>query len=118
LNEVMDDDTKRRTRSTRHPWPPGPAGPTGASGSRGATGARGAAGSKGITGARRERGEKGGGGGAASFPAPVRQQLSEIELTIEDIYQELDVQMKRMAQIQQQVDDLRGKIKLLTAQSH
>jgi hypothetical protein len=37
-----------------------------------------------------------------------------IEQFIEDIYKELDVQLTRMGQIQQQVDELRGKVRGLT----
>jgi peptidoglycan hydrolase CwlO-like protein len=48
----------------------------------------------------------------------VLSQLSEIEHTIEDIYKELDVQMTRMGQIQQQVDELRTKIKALIGNSN
>src|SRR5437868_876129 len=113
--------TRKRTRDVGGiPGPPGPAGPVGATGPIGATGAtgeRGATGKKGTAGARGERGDKGG-VGAASLTVPIRQQLAEIELTIEDIYKELEIQMTRMAQIQQQVDDLRGKIKLLTGPSN
>jgi len=39
---------------------------------------------------------------------------AEVNGHIETIYKELDVQMKRMSQIQQQVDELRMKIKLLS----
>jgi hypothetical protein len=38
-----------------------------------------------------------------------RQLLRNVNIQIEDIFRELDVQMKRLAQIQQQVDDLRAK---------
>jgi hypothetical protein len=76
------------------PGPPGPAGPRGAKGERGAPGP------------------------AQSAPSAVLTQLTEIEHTIEDIYKELDVQMKRMSQIQRQVDELRGKIKALTGSSN
>jgi hypothetical protein len=40
--------------------------------------------------------------------------LAEVNGHIEDIYKELDVQMKRMSQIQQQVDELREKIRKLS----
>jgi len=41
------------------------------------------------------------------------QLLEVVETQIEDIYQVLDVQGRRSAQIQQQVDELRGKVHLL-----
>lgn len=105
------------------PGPPGPAGPrgetgaTGAIGPRGARGERGAQGkrgAKGERGARGQRGLHGAGGQSVSIPAPVLQQLNEVERTIEDIYQELDIQMKRIAQIQQQLDGLKATVRALT----
>ena len=36
-----------------------------------------------------------------------------VESQIEDIHRELDVQIKRIAQLQQQVDDLRLKVRTL-----
>ena len=45
---------------------------------------------------------------------PLKKKLvEEVNDHIEDIYRELAVQMKRMAQIQQQVDELREKVKKL-----
>ena len=40
--------------------------------------------------------------------------LAEVNADIDDIYKELDVQMKRMSQIQRQVDQLREKVKRLS----
>ena len=51
------------------------------------------------------------------MPAPILTQLIEIDHAVERIYKELDIQLKRMAQIQQQVDELRAKIKTLTGTS-
>lgn len=45
---------------------------------------------------------------------PTLAQLNDIERTIEDIYQELDTQMKLMSQTQQQVNEVRAKVKALT----
>lgn len=113
--------------------PPGPAGPRGETGATGAAGPRGAKGergdkgkrgAKGERGARGERGAKGlrGATGASGQSLPmsagVLPQLNDIERTIEDIYNELDIQMKRMAQIQQQVDDLRTTVRALTGTSN
>jgi hypothetical protein len=79
------------------PGPPGPAGPKGATGARGAKGQRASV-------------------EDAGSPSTLNQ-FSEIEHTIEDIYKELEIQMKRMSQIQQQVDDLRMKFKQLSGAS-
>ena len=43
--------------------------------------------------------------------ADLLTQLNDIEFSIEDIYK---VQMKRMSQIQQQLDDVRNKVQALT----
>jgi len=40
--------------------------------------------------------------------------LALVEGQIEDIYKELEVQMKRMAQLQLQIDDVRIKVRKLT----
>jgi hypothetical protein len=45
----------------------------------------------------------------ATEPPPVIAQLDEIERAIEDIRRELDAQMKRIAQIQGQVNGLHAK---------
>jgi len=41
------------------------------------------------------------------------QILTIVEGQIENIYREMDIQMKRMAQIQAQVDDVRAQIRSL-----
>jgi hypothetical protein len=43
--------------------------------------------------------------------------LGVVQEQIEDIYRELDVQMKRIAQVQLHVDDVRAKIRQLTGTS-
>lgn len=40
--------------------------------------------------------------------------LTLVEGQIEDIYKELEVQMKRMVQLQLQIDDVRIKVRKLT----
>ena len=79
---------------------PGPPGPIGPAGKRGATGQRGAQGKVGQAGSlsRSDR----------------RDILNIVEGQIDDIHQELGIQMKRMAQLQTQVDDLRTKVRRLT----
>jgi len=44
--------------------------------------------------------------------------LSGLHEQIENIYQELDVQMKRMAQLQVQLDNVRGKLHQLADDSN
>jgi hypothetical protein len=48
-----------------------------------------------------------------ALPSTHVQLLEVVETQIEDIYQVLDVQVKRFAQIQQQLDELRGKVRQL-----
>ena len=79
------------------PGPPGPAGPPGATGARGE---RGAAGKDGELGPSSRNGR--------------REILSLFEGQIEDIHTELAIQMKRMAQLQVQIDDLRGTVRKLS----
>ena len=66
------------------------------------TGARGATGARWPT-------------GAPGKAAPDRRALAaEVNGHIEHIFKELDLQMKRMSQIQRQLDELREKVKLLS----
>ena len=89
--------------SQRTPGPPGKRGPAGP---RGAAGPAGPRGQEGQTGER----------GATGKTAPIDRAalLNEVNGHVDGIYKELDVQMKRMAQIQQQVDELRAKVKQLS----
>lgn len=66
--------------------PPGPAGPRGLAGKAGVNGARGAAGKAGAAG--------------AATGADRMEVLTLVEGQIEQIYQELDLQTKRLAQFQ------------------
>jgi hypothetical protein len=45
-----------------------------------------------------------------ALPSTHVQLLEVVETQIEDIYQVLDVHVRRFAQIQQQVDELSGKV--------
>jgi hypothetical protein len=80
----------------------------------GGAGKSSAAGDAGRPGARRARGSKGVPGPAAApdqaLPSTHVQLLEVVETQIEDIYQVLDVQVRRFAQIQRQVDELSGKV--------
>ena len=94
------------------PGPPGPAGATGAVGERGQTGKAGAVGAAGRAGAKGAQGAKGATGSKAPSSAKGRQRLiAAVDRHIENIYGELTLQMRRMARIQAQVDELREKIR-------
>ena len=97
------------------PGPPGPPGPPGKTGATGKTGARGATG---RTGARGATGKTGARGliGKPDKRTRKQQKAAPAQVTghIEKIYKELDIQMKRMAQIQYEVDQLRAKIQALS----
>lgn len=86
----------------------GPPGPTGPAGPRGATGATGARGSQGVIGAT---GPAGGSGHRPSTLAAVHDQIDRI-------HGELDVQLKRMAQLQQEIDDVRRTVRRLMENSN
>jgi hypothetical protein len=85
---------------------PGPAGPRGERGPVGPPGKVGPRGHIGKTGSR---------GAPGKGPPSNRVALvAEVNGHIEDIYRELAVQLKRMSQIQQQVDELREKVRRLS----
>ena len=91
------------------PGPPGPPGVSGSDGTRGLTGKAGPVGAAGHTGAR---GAKGATGPKAPATGKGRKRfIAAVDRHIENIYGELTVQMKRMARIQLQVDELRDKIR-------
>ncbi len=88
------------------PGPPGPAGPAGSHGATGQCpaqpGQRGATGQTGATGARGDRGPTGAIGlseGAIAGRNRIKL-IADVDHHITRIYHELDVQMKRTAQIQ------------------
>ncbi|HEV8348280.1 MAG TPA: hypothetical protein VGQ16_17010 [Vicinamibacterales bacterium] len=89
---------KKERRSAQ--GPPGPAGPRGPRGHAGARGEPGRTGKQGQVG--------------TAAPTGRAMLLHEVNRHIEDIYRELNVQIKRMSQIQQQVDELREKLKRLS----
>ncbi len=87
------------------PGPPGPAGPPGERGERGLTGS--STGKTGEQGAVGPRGE--------TAAASDTNALAVVHDQIEHIHHELDVQMKRMAQLQAEVDEVRSTVKRLLA---
>jgi len=90
---------------------PGPPGPQGKVGPRGALGKTGRPGAQGPTGTRGAGGPKG-----ATAEGPPRRQrlLGLVQTQINRIDRELDIQLKRMAQIQREVDVLRQHVKELS----
>lgn len=86
---------KKRRRDTRRPaGSPGPSGPMGPRGPRGATGAAGARGQRGVAGTSRP-----------AEPIPVLNKLDE---QMSEVQRTLEIQFSRIAQLQQQIDELRA----------
>jgi hypothetical protein len=87
----------------------------GAPGKRGAIGARGAEGARGRTGPIGRRGKIGKPGqrGPKGLAGPLHKDnvLDMVMTHFDDVYAQLNIQMKRMAQIQQQVDLLSAEAK-------
>ena len=86
----------------------GAAGKRGPSGTKGAPGLKGATGSKGATGPIGRR-------GATSMQPPRQPQFTGLYNQIERIYQELDIQMKRMAQLQAELNEVRTTVQKIAA---
>jgi len=101
------------------PGPHGPPGLTGATGAQGEVGQPGAIGNagprgaKGTAGAKGAKGHHGAKGAAGREPPRRRKLLDVVQVQINRIDHELHVQMTRMAQIQSEVDQLRGNLKRL-----
>ena len=90
----------------------GPKGSAGVSGSKGAKGLKGPIGLKGHTGLTGKRGPV----GAASIASP-QLALTELHKQIDSIYRELNIQLRRMAQIQAELNDVRAKVQQIAAES-
>ena len=95
---------------------PGPPGPAGKAGSAGVIGHSGHTGRRGPKGAAGTRGPAGLAGAGNVLPSERRTMLATLREQIDNIYTELDVQMKRMAQLQTQLDDVRKKMHGLAAE--
>jgi hypothetical protein len=100
------------------PGPPGPAGKQGLAGVRGQTGATGATGAKGATGATGARGPVGAAGAAGPRTRDGANALAVVHDKIEHIYHELDVQVRRLGQLQAEVDDVRATLRQLMGESN
>jgi len=92
------------------PGPPGPAGKQGTIGAKGKTGTVGAKGKTGAKGAKGATGARGTVGGERPATTIHREVLLVIHDQIHDIYQELDIQLRRMAQLQAQLDEVRATV--------
>jgi hypothetical protein len=96
----------------------GAQGRTGAAGKTGATGVRGAVGMKGATGVTGKTGLTGkrGAAGGQSIAAP-QIALSGLQKQIERLFQELDTQIKRMGEVQAELNDVRDKVRRISGPS-
>jgi collagen triple helix repeat protein len=90
------------------PGPPGPAGKQGLAGVRGKTGAKGATGARGAVGAA---------GAAGPRMRDGANALAVVHDQIEHIYHELDVQVRRLGQLQAEVDEVRATVRQLMGES-
>jgi hypothetical protein len=88
----------------------GPVGKPGPIGLKGATGTHGA---RGLTGRKGPSGVPGLKGAGAKYEA-----ITGVYKQIDRIYQELDVQMKRMAQLQAELNEVRRKVQQMAAGSN
>lgn len=88
--------TKGEKGETGLPGPPGPPGPLGPMGPKG------------------EQGDTGAPGPSEKMPTEDRLELlGVIDAQIDGIHQELDIHLKRITQLQDQMDDLREKVRQL-----
>ena len=88
--------------------PPGPVGKTGEDGSAGPQGRRGKRGSQGREGAI------GPAGRVRNF-ADMAKQLHYVDRSIDNIYQEMGSHIRRMTELQRELDSLRNKVRQLAA---
>ena len=91
----------------------GQRGETGATGQRGETGAAGQRGQTGATGQRGPQGER----GPAGPPVRRADMLAVVDDQFNEIRKQLDLQLTRTGQLQQQLDQIHGLVKQLVANS-
>ena len=95
----------------------GPKGARGSRGPKGQQGPRGPQGARGATGPIGRRGKIGkpGSEGPAGVQGPNQPSdiLEKMEIHFDDVYRQLEVQMKRMAQIQAELDILSAAVRKL-----
>jgi hypothetical protein len=101
--------------------PKGKQGPMGPQGKKGARGPRGSQGARGLTGPIGRRGKIGKPGqrGPTGLTGPLHRDnvLDMVMKHFDDVYQQLNIQMKRIAQIQHQVDVLIATVAKLDART-
>ena len=93
------------------PGPPGPAGPVG---SRGVPGRQGIEGPRGHTGLSGAIGAVGPAGKIGSLKE-LAKQISYVDRSIENIYNEMGTHIDRMTQLQRELDTLRETVRNLAA---
>ena len=86
--------------------PRGKAGAQGLRGQKGPRGVKGLPGRRGKIGATGTRGEQG-----LDGSAPVREMVAAVEERFTDVYHQLDLQLRRMAQLQQELDELKVQVR-------
>ena len=94
--------------------PKGATGRTGRTGGRGVSGVKGSTGLTGATGLTGKRGAK----GVTRSMFPPHVAIAALHTQIEKIHSALHIQVKRMAQVQTEVDDMRQKLRGLAAPEH
>src|SRR5438105_3149439 len=81
-------------------------GPRGPAGRRGPRGPQGRKGTNGALGPKEQPGATG-----PLHSGERMELLTVVESQLQDVFRELDMQMKRMAQIQMQIDELRARLR-------
>ena len=98
------------------PGPPGPAGKAGPTGEKGDTGSQGAGGPRGRTGSKGADGAVGPAGKATSL-GDLAKQVTYIDRSIENIYNEMGSHIARMTQLQRELDNLRETVRQLATRA-
>jgi hypothetical protein len=96
------------------PGPPGPAGKAGAEGLKGDTGRRGLEGPRGLQGSAGAMGAVGPAGKMGSLK-DIAKQLSYVDRSIDNIYNEMGSHIDRMTQLQRELDNLRETVRNLAS---
>ena len=113
--------SKRQEKQRGPKGPIGKRGPMGPKGKRGATGLRGSPGARGPTGSIGRRGKVGKPGqrGPKGVTGPLHQDdvFEKVMTHFDDVYQQLNIQTKRVGQLQHQVDVLIAQVVTLMART-
>src|SRR3954469_17211637 len=118
----MSAQKRRKTRQGQRgiPGPPGPAGKAGPEGLKGDTGLQGVEGLQGVAGRRGRTGITGaigaiGPSGRIVNLKDVAKQLTYVDRSIENIYNEMGSHIQRMTDLQRELDLLRDTVRKLAA---